>query len=245
MKKLIYLLPITILISCNQPKVSINPPSVTQPLLNIPIMIYMEGDSTMVGANGAYPDAITPNNPPNLLQKLLLPKYPNVLTFNWGKGGSMLPDSIDGTDGYGAPLAERLLLIPSNQIILTNDAHNEAGNYYAEGMTTEAATALYSANLENWINIVLAAGDVPVLQEPNPAICWGAQLPPMIMVQHALASKYNITIIEIYNYILAIPNWQNLLIDACVHPSDQLYAIIAQLEYDQLLPIIQSLESNQ
>lgn len=195
------------------------------------IMVYSEGDSTMYGChvgeyNGDVQDQ-TPNNPPALLALDL-----GITVYNGAKDGSMISDSLDGTDFYLEPLDQRLQQTNA-QIVITNSVHNEIGH----GVSIET----YQANLETWIQAVLYAGKLPIIEEPNPSSCWLDQIPPYIEVQHSLAEKYGLSVIEQWDYILSLPNWQGMLQD-CVHPEDNLYEIKARREADVLRPIVERLQ---
>lgn len=196
-----------------------------------PVAIDFEGDSTYYGTqviNGVV--SRTPNNPPALIQKAF---GSAVSVTNSAAGGATITQALNGiSPRYSVPLASRLStlapkIVPSNFGI--NDA--EAGD-----------ETVYRNSLNTWISTVRGMGATPVLEEPNP-VCdtTHPKLDTFVGILRDVAAQQGVTLIAQYDYIKSLPNWQAMLTD-CVHPTDALYAIKAQREYDALAPIVKTMQ---
>lgn len=210
---------------------SAQPVAQTAPQPVKPIVIDFEGDSTYYGTqviNGVT--SRTANNPPALIQTML---GTAVTVTNSAAGGATIDMALNGTaPRYTTTLAARLKalkpkLVPSNFGI--NDSLHES-------------EADYLNDLAVWIATVRAAGATPILEEPNP-VCnnIAPNLDQYVNDLRQVAAQQGVTLIAQYDYIKSLPNWQGMLTD-CVHPTDALYEIKAQREYDVLAPIVKSLQ---
>ncbi|AOI57447.1 hypothetical protein WI26_07425 [Burkholderia diffusa] len=202
------------------------------------ITIDAEGDSLIWGyagtaANGSYIQSSS--NAVAVLQEDLQAKLGSTVAVqNNGSSGAKAIDSLEGTPPYYTqPFATRLAANSTAQIVLANYAVNDS-----MGRTIDQ----YAADLTNWIAVVRATGKTPVLEEPNP-VC-DPKMPNVgayVSVMRDVAKQQGVTLIEHYDFIASLPNWQSMLID-CVHPSDTLYKIKAHREAAVLMPLVQSMQ---
>lgn len=202
------------------------------------ITIDAEGDSQIWGyagtaANGTYIQSA--NNSVAVLQEELQAKLGSTVAVqNNGSSGAKAIDSLNGTPPYYTqPFATRLAANNAAHIVLSNYAVNDS-----MGRTFEQ----YAADLTNWIAVVRATGKTPVLEEPNP-VC-DPRMPNVgayVTVMRNVADQQGVTLIEQYDFIASLPNWQSMLID-CIHPSDALYKIKAHREAAVLMPLVKSMQ---
>lgn len=211
-----------------------------------PIAIDYEGDSLVTGVQYmgpgySGPDSrgngyrTTANNEPQVVQNLIGSQY--VTVENHGAPGSRAIDSLDGIQPYySVPFATRLST-ESGRIVIANYAVNDS----ARGNLT---TSQYADDLTQWIADVRAVGKTPVLEEPNP-VCDPSfpNLDAFVSMMRVVAQQNNVPLIEQYDYIKSLPNWQSMLTD-CIHPNDALYSIKAQRASESLSPIIKKLGAN-
>ena len=207
-------------------------PPVNPPL----VVIDAEGDSLIWGVetiNGVQVQ--TPNSAPVVLQADLQNQLGSGISIrvdNRAMPGSTTEDSLYGVMPYYAqPLATRIAGLPG-QIVLADYAVNDS-----RMRTTDE----YNADLTQWVAAVRAAGKIPVLEEPNP-VCDPSvpNLDSYVSIMRTVAQTRNVPLIQQYDYIKSLTNWQSMLTD-CVHPNDALYAIKAQREAWALAPIVLSI----
>lgn len=150
-----------------------------------------------------------------------------ITVENNGVPGSTTRNDLDGTAPDTTALAKRLASDPS-QIVIANFGINDA--YY------KRTTDQYGADLTEWIATVRSAGKTAVLQEPNP-VCWDqVNLDPYVEMMRVIAQQQNVTLIQQYDYIKSLPNWQAMEPD-CIHPNQALYIIIGDRAAEQLQPL--------
>lgn len=213
-------------------------PVITAPVAAItkPVIIDMEGDSLIWGYSYTTPAGFvqSPNNPPAVVQMLLQTALgPTFTTQNNAISGENVQDSLAGTGGYKIPFATRLATNPAN-IVLADYSLNDSV------LLTQDQ---YRSGLVVWIAAVRAAGKTPVLEEPNP-VC-SAMYPNAAQYRNILvatAAAQNVLLITQWDYVAALPNWQSTLQPDCIHPTDQLYALKAKREADQLQALVKSLQ---
>lgn len=196
-----------------------------------PVVIGAEGDSTMAGgAPGTAPPVAQPA--PAEMQRQLRAMMGNQITVeNNAVAGSTTRNDLDGTAPDMVPLAKKLQTDPS-QIVLANFAINDA---YHKRTTDE-----YGADLTEWVATVRAAKKTPVLEEPNP-VCWAAiNLDPYVAMMRVVAQQQHVLLIEQYDYIRSLPNWQSMELD-CVHPAQELYTIKGGREAQQIASLVRDL----
>jgi hypothetical protein len=200
-----------------------------------PVTIDAEGDSLIFGykvVNGVASQS--PNNPPDVLQALLRAQLGDGVTVqNNAITGAAAFQSISGIGHYTQPFYQRLAVDDAAQIVLADYAVNDS---------VERSTTAYQADLTVWVNTVRAAGKTPVLEEPNPTCDAGhPNVGTYVQTMRYVAQTMNVLLIEQYDYVLSLPNWQTMLSADCVHPGDQLYSMKAQREYDALMPLVKSM----
>lgn len=202
-----------------------------------PVVIDAEGDSTMLGTeevNGKYIQ--TANSAPADLQAILQKQYGTSITVeNHGSGGSNIGDRINGTAPWYATPLVNALSTDAAQIVIGNWALNDSGPQNSESV------AQYQAYLTDFVNQVRAAGKIPVLEEPNPMTAV-TPLADYVSAMDATAAAMNVPLIQQYQYILSIPNWQSMMSADGAHPLDALYLIKAQREAAVIGPLVASLQ---
>lgn len=195
------------------------------------VLIDFEGDSTYYGnqtINGVV--TTTPNNPPALFQKMF---GASVAVTNSAVGGATIVEALNGlAPHYTTTLAARLQALKPKDVLANfaiNDSLRESEADYLNGIAV-------------WIATVRANGATPILEEPNP-VCDGKapNLDQYVNDLRQVAAQQGVILIAQYDYIKSLPNWQAMLTD-CVHPTDALYQIKAQREYDVLSPIVAELQ---
>jgi acyl-CoA thioesterase-1 len=190
------------------------------------ILIDAEGDSTMHGyqwINGA--PYHTQNCEPCVLQRLLWAIFPGgVGTENNG---------VDGTTVLMWQAIHTPYTTDKSKIVIGNWGINDAW----QGVSSPDQ---YQSQLVEFVTEVRAAGQIPVLEEPNPTT-QGDNLAEYVEKMDYVALQMNVPLVQQYNYILSLPNWVSMLTDG-IHPGDALYAIKAQREFDVISPIVKSMQ---
>jgi acyl-CoA thioesterase-1 len=195
-----------------------------------PVTIDAEGDSTMKGAllvNGTYVFANMPA--PAVAQAQLIQKLgvEGITVENDGVVGETVGEDISGWAGI-APLATRLATDPS-RVVIENYGLNDS---------LEVDIQTYHDNLVAWIAVVKQAGKIPVLEEPNPSsLSYYTQLPAFAAMVDQVGYEQQVLVIQQYNYILSLSNWQSMLTDG-IHPDQALYTIKGQREAWYLQPLV-------
>ena len=118
------------------------------------------------------------------------------------------------------------------QIVVSNHAINDSV------METQEQ---YAGYLNEFIDDTLAAGKIPVLDEPNP-VCDNKRpnLDAYVAILRSVAAQRNVLLIPQYDSFKAIPGWETLLPD-CVHPSTNGYAVKARNTAQALIPLVQKI----
>jgi acyl-CoA thioesterase I len=200
------------------------------PVASKPVTIDAEGDSTMKGAifsNGTYIFAAMPA--PAVAQQQLIQKLgvEGITIENNSVVGETVGEDISGWAGI-APLATRLA-VDQSQIVIENYGMNDS-------IETDVQT--YHDNLVAWIAVVKQAGKIPVLEEPNPSsLSYYTQLPAFAAMVDQVGYEQQVLVIQQYNYILSLTNWQSMLTDG-IHPDQALYTIKGQREAWYLQPLV-------
>ncbi|MBR7961209.1 SGNH/GDSL hydrolase family protein [Burkholderia vietnamiensis] len=195
------------------------------------VSIDATGDSTMHGYQPGV--GTTPNSAPVELQRALQAAFDSTVTVqNNGSVGARLTDLLLGNQPFYSTAFTTSLSTNSAQIVLENYGINDSNSRTPDE---------YAADLNTWIADVRAVGKIPVLEEPNP-VCRAdmTHLDAFVDVLRNVAKQQGVTLIEQYDYIRGLPNWQSMLAD-CIHPNDALYAIKAQREAAVLIPIVAKL----
>jgi len=183
--------------------------------------------------NGAY--IVSPNNAPAVLQQLLQATYgPTVTVENDGVIGATLGERINGYVLYSEAFSTALQSMTA-QIVIENFAANDV---YSNNQETPTS---FEGYLLDFVTEAQAAGKTVVLEEPNPFTAPEyANMPQYVAIIDNVAAQLNLPLVKQYDYIQTLPNWQSLLSDGG-HPTDALYAIKAQREYDVVAPIVSSM----
>ncbi|OBR52320.1 hypothetical protein A6456_10485 [Paraburkholderia tropica] len=203
--------------------------------------IDAQGDSTMHGTeqlpDGSY--IIASNSAPADLQALLQATYGATVTVtNNGLGGSTVADRLQASGGYSQWWKD-YVATDSAQIVIENWGINDSNPIVNE------TPAQFEADLLAWVQLTQQAGKIVVLEEPQP-VCNPSfsALPQYVQVVDNVAAQLGLPLVQQYQYIESLPNWQSYLGADCTHPADdRLYQIKAQREYAVLAPIVQSLRA--
>ncbi|HIE4429965.1 TPA: SGNH/GDSL hydrolase family protein [Burkholderia multivorans] len=189
----------------------------------------------MYGWSMTSPGQLTPvaQPAPTIMQAELVQSLGGQITVtNNGIGGTTAPESLNGLTPFSAPLATRLASIRPN-IVIVNYGINDAGR---------ETTDDYQQALVGIVAAIRGAGAVPVLEEPNP-VCKGPgpQLDAYVGAMRTVAQQYGVLLIQQYDYIKSLPDWQSMLPD-CVHPNQDLYRIKGDREAQQLAGLVASIQ---
>ncbi|CAI9007245.1 SGNH_hydro domain-containing protein [Pseudomonas chlororaphis] len=96
----------------------------------------------------------------------------------------------------------------------------------------------YLGDLQQLVDITLAAGKQVVLIEPNPSTKpEKVILDQYVGAMNLVAEQRKVPIIQHFKIWNQLPNWQSLLSDG-IHPTEQGYQIKGLTEYQALAPII-------
>jgi lysophospholipase L1-like esterase len=194
------------------------------------ITLDAEGDSTMKGAmlvNGTYIFAQLPAPAVDQAQLIEALGTENLAIENNGVVGETVGEDVSGWAGF-APLATRLAVDPS-KIVLENYGMNDS---------LAISVQAFHDNLVAWIAVVRQAGKIPVLEEPNPSsLSYYTQLPAFAAMVDQVGYEQKVLVIQQYNYVLSLPNWQSMLTDG-IHPNQALYILKGQREASYLQPLV-------
>lgn len=212
--------------SSDTSKVIQTPPPVVKKVL-----IYADGDSTMYGA--APGSKAAESTQPAAMQATLQAVFgPSVTVENHAQPGQTVADSVNGTGTFTEPLAARLA--KSNaQIVLCNFAINDSQKF---------TTSEYGENLAKWINVVEAAGKIPVFVEPNPTDLslapWTYSLSQYVAVMRYEADIWKVAIVPQFAYLQTLDNWKSMLSADGIHPLATMYQIMGERDAAALKPIV-------
>jgi lysophospholipase L1-like esterase len=220
--------------------------SPTQPAAPQPKTVLIEayGDSTMWGCTltqGAPAGskcvtigyAQTAKPVPEQVQTFLQAKYgPTVTVVNHGVPGDLTPFLLSG-DGFNLPWAQQMAQSKADIVYLNygiNDANATSGESASD----------FQANLNQIISIAKAAGKTVVLETANPVNDpTGAHdaLPQFVAAELITAQQWDVTVIDQFNYLSGMANWDSLLSDP-LHPTQDGYNLKAKFEFQALDPIV-------
>lgn len=198
------------------------------------MIVETEGDSTMWGdlmlSKTQY--ELAPVTPQMQMQADLEAKGLKVSVLNGAVSASTLTESLAGLYPYWFPLTKRLAPLHADIVVDNHaivDVRFETTNQYAD-------------LLVQFIETVRATGAIPVLEEPNP-VCWKDpfDLDPFVSIMRTVAQQQKVLLIEQYDYIKSLPNWQAMTPD-CTHPDQDLYKIKGSREAQALAPLVASMQ---
>jgi acyl-CoA thioesterase-1 len=179
------------------------------------VTIDAEGDSTMVLCSP-------------YLQSMLSAQFgDSVIVQHNAVSGSTVTERMSGASPFNAAY------VPTGaQIVIANWAINDS---------VIETTGQYQYALVQFISTARASGATVVLEEPNPVSVTDHPIGPYVAVMDDIAYKVTAPLVQQYQYIQTLPNWQSLLGDG-IHPSPALCQIKAQREAAILAPIIARLQ---
>lgn len=206
------------------------------------VLIDVYGDDGIAGfttTDYGMLTTVTPNEPQSL-QALLQSEFNDtgITVANHATGGtsSTLQNEMLGSDGNGAPFADRIKLSSASIVI---ESHSRNDVYGGETLNN------YRQYLAAWIVAVRSTGKIPVLEESSP-VCDG-QHPQLAAYMQAIddaAAQFNVPIVTQYSYISELPGWQSHMA-SCLYPDSFLNAIKAQREQAVVAPLVKTLIGSQ
>jgi lysophospholipase L1-like esterase len=207
-----------------------------------PVLIESYGDSTTEGyTTGIY--GVNPDNQVAVLQRLLQAKYGSTVTVsNQGVGGMESSQLLNGTDGRHPTWAQQMAQSKA-QIITIEFGLGDNDNFTRPDPLPDrerSSPQRYAQILTELVTTARAAGKQVVLIESNPSCTvYREQNQGYYAMQvDEVAKQLGVPVVSHYWSIVAMPNWQSLLSEGCVHPSTELYAMEAKLTFDVVSPIV-------
>ncbi|WP_284504743.1 SGNH/GDSL hydrolase family protein [Caballeronia sp. INDeC2] len=206
-----------------------------------PVLIEAYGDSTMEGytyLNGPGTLAtISVDNQPAVLQSSLQAKYGDSVTVsNQGVSGTRAPQLVEGSD---------TVHLPWTQVVANSNAQIMIVNYgINDGMLRPESLDAYKAALREIADTAIRGGKIIVFEQPNPTCVNGEQFTGLDAYAEAMedvAAEKNTPLVKNYEYLLSLPNWQDMLSD-CIHPRGEMYKIEAQRMAAVIGPLVERLQ---
>ncbi|HDR8973751.1 TPA: SGNH/GDSL hydrolase family protein [Burkholderia vietnamiensis] len=205
------------------------------------VLIEAYGDSTTLGwesLNGV--GFVTTANEPAILQSKLQAQFGSTIAVdNLGIGGMEASQILNGTGKAQRPWAEQMANSKA-QIITLNFGLNDA--YYAKVPKKDVQIETpedYASIMTQLVQIARGTGKQVVLFEPNPT-CEPIREPVMqdyVSELRRVARDQNVPLVAEFDAIMQMHGWQSMLTD-CLHPSDALYDIKANLELPAISAIV-------
>ncbi|MGA4125477.1 SGNH/GDSL hydrolase family protein [Ralstonia nicotianae] len=205
-------------------------PTAPAPAAKPSILIEAYGDSTMRGLQ--TPDwATVLFSPTSVTQDRLRSTYgakADITVSNEAVNGRRAIDLVNGTDGKHLPWAQTAANSRAS-IVIFNYAINDATGQFPVSSSDYRATLIFL------ITEAKKYGKVPVLEEPNP-ICSSAtasaKLDSFVAVMRDVATAQGVSLIQQYDIIKSIPDWQTKYGADCIHPLLEIYQGKAQRQAD-------------
>ena len=186
--------------------------------------------------NNGVPTIATKSEPADLqasLKKQFNDSGITVVNHATGGTSSSLMNELDGMDGNGAPFAQR---IQSSKAAIIIDNHAINDMYAGESVSD------YIGYLNQWVDAVMAAHKIPVLEEPNPTCDSDhPNLADYVAAMDSVARQRGVAIIGQYQYILSLPNWQLHMDATCMYPDETMDSVKAQKEFEVIGPIVKNI----
>jgi len=202
------------------------------------IIIDARGDGALMGITSESPfPTITPQSEPADLQAALQRQFQDlgISVSNDASGGtaSSLGNELDGMDGMGPPLPQRLA---------ASTAAIEIEQRGSTDMLGGESISDYQGYLAQWLQAVKAAGKIAILEEPGPQ-CGNVnpQLPAYVAAMDDFAKVNNVPLIAQYQPILALSDWTAHMDASCQFPDTALNQFKAQQELAVIAPLVQNL----
>lgn len=206
------------------------------------VIVESYGDSTSLGlqtVNGQL--VISPNNEPARLQGLLRDLIsPNITVKNEGVGGTEAWQLLTGNDGKHLPWAQQMAQSPA-QIVILNFLLNDQYlvDHPKPGVWQERPSD-YIYFLAQLVQGARDAGKTVVLYEPNPTNSFqSSRFMEYLSCLRYVAANMGVLLVKNVDQILAQPNWQAMLSEDNIHPSDALYLMKAQFAFPVIAPLVQ------
>nr|WP_269764566.1 SGNH/GDSL hydrolase family protein [Burkholderia ubonensis] len=224
------------------PQSSAEPPTVAStPTAPKSVLIEAYGDSTTLGwvgvGNGGF---VTTANEVTQLQAKLQAKFGQTVTVsNQGIGGIEASQILNGILGANSPWAD-MMMKSKAQIITLNFGLNDA--YYAKTPKKDVQLETpesYASIMTQLVQDARAAGKQVVLFEPNPTCepIRESAMQDYVAALRRVARDQNVPLVAEFDVIMQMQGWQSMLSD-CLHPSDALYDIKANLELPAISAIV-------
>lgn len=200
------------------------------------ILVEAYGDSTMRGLQSADWSTVL-FSPTSATQDRLRAQYGTrayITVSNEAVNGMRAVDLINGTDGKHVPWVQTAANSQA-RIVIFNYAINDATGPKSEGAEQ------YRAALTSLITEARKDGKVAVLEEPNP-VCSSATasaaLDSYVTVMREVAAAQQVPLIQQYDVIKSIPNWQARYGSDCIHPLLEIYHGKAARQADAMTALV-------
>lgn len=165
------------------------------------------GDSTMWGANVSNLATQVPSPPYAVLQGTVNNVNGNnaCSVTNYAISGTTLAQMLAGTDGSGLTFAQRIAAF-TGPVVYCNHGVNDANG------ANSTTAAVYHANLLTYIQIVRAAGKIPVLVTPHACHSLGAlgtylraaATAQFARIMRLVAQQHGVFLVDTFDVLLQI-----------------------------------------
>lgn len=205
------------------------------------LLIESYGDSTTLGETLKDGELTLVDRPaPAIIQEALTSEFAGkVAISNEGVSGSQAIQLLNGSDGKHKPWAEQMKNSKA-QIVTLNFGLNEA--FYLKNPVPQfepMPPEKFADVLRSLVQTAQENGKAVVLIEPSPTCdkerADGVQFYAMRVDE--LGKELQIPVVGTFWEIGKKPDWKGSLTD-CVHPNQDLYKTIAELQYGTLRPLI-------
>lgn len=172
------------------------------------VALQFFGDSTQVSLTPN--SGPSPNSPWRIAGEMLAAKFGGVTSESRGVGHTTSNDLVMGTDHLNKPWPGS---VAPGALTVVNFGINDSASISLD---------TYKANLRKL--------NPAYFETPNPT---DAPSRPFERTQafaqamRDVAAELGTSVIDVNAYVLSLPNWQAYLVDG-IHPSDELYALIAR-----------------
>lgn len=201
------------------------------------IFIDIFGDSITTGTtivDGKYTSARYPA--PAVMQQVLRKKYPSIVVFNQGIGGTYFKQFINGTDGHTLSAGEHMRRTAA-QISIEAFGVNDVGYVSTNEFISEVAYFVEQARIN---------GRIPVIEEPTPTCNnwiyqeFDRRVRLEVQALNEYAEDNHVVVIPEYWYVKKMPRWKLMFVD-CKHLTPEFYRIKGIHEARFIDPIVASL----
>ena len=157
----------------------------------------------------------------------------DITVNNEAVNGTRAESLVSGTDGKHLPWPQTAANSTA-KIVIFNYAINDSTD-------TSETVDQYRSALTLLVTEAKKDGKTPVLEEPNP-ICStpenSARLDSFVGAMRDVAAAHAVTLIQQYDAIKGIPNWQSKYAADCIHPLLEIYQGKAARQADAITAVV-------